>query len=356
MKKGSDNEYLKKVLMIGPDICGFGGMEEVARIYRDEIFQPTSLTYICTNSRFGTFKGLFRWLNTLFALPFQRKKKEILHIHITTGKSFYRKLTIAAWGRILGYTVLLQWHGGRARSFFDKGINRTFLKFLGKIISSFIVLTQSWKEYFKNYLPEAKITVIPNPVRTFEKEPVTVPHKITFLFLGNIDSRKGIFDLTAALNNVKSHPNLFQLIICGKGEDSALNQVINKSGLNEIVDFRGWVGDSEKNEVFKRANVVVLPSYAEALPMCLLEGMAHRKALIGTDVGGIPEIIENLGNGILIEKGNIKELTDALLFYLDSPDKVKEHGEKSFDLCKKYMPEAVKTELVDLYKALLQKQ
>jgi glycosyltransferase involved in cell wall biosynthesis len=84
-------------------------------------------------------------------------------------------------------------------------------------------------------------------------------------------------------------------------------------GISDSVDFLGWVDGELKLKLLRDADVFVLPSYNEGLPMSVLEAMSWAKPVIATRVGGIPELITTGTNGILIDAGDQEQLSSALL-------------------------------------------
>ena len=96
-------------------------------------------------------------------------------------------------------------------------------------------------------------------------------------------------------------------------------------------------------------DVVVLPSFREGLAMCLLEGMASGCALIATDVGASRELVKNEVNGLLIKKGSIEELYNAMKYIIENPEKVIEMKKKSVFFSKKFDLDRMFQEYQDLY-------
>lgn len=79
---------------------------------------------------------------------------------------------------------------------------------------------------------------------------------------------------------------------------------------------------------------IFLPSYNEGLPIAILEAMSYKHPVISTPVGGIPEVVHNSINGILVTPGNILEIAEALQFYIEHPEAIKKQGENLIKLWK----------------------
>ena len=102
--------------------------------------------------------------------------------------------------------------------------------------------------------------------------------------------------------------------MAGDGDIDRCKQIVEEKNLKSNILIVGWADFDKKLELLKRSSVLVLPSYNEGLPMAILEGMACGKAIISTTVGAIPEVVKE-ENGILIEPGDIKKLSESKPFY-----------------------------------------
>jgi glycosyltransferase involved in cell wall biosynthesis len=90
--------------------------------------------------------------------------------------------------------------------------------------------------------------------------------------------------------------------------------------LSESVEMPGSVVGESKEGAYKQADIYVLPSYAEGMPIGLLEAMSYGLVCITTPVGGIPEVIQDGQNGVLIPPGDTKALTEVLDRLICEPD------------------------------------
>jgi glycosyltransferase involved in cell wall biosynthesis len=177
---------------------------------------------------------------------------------------------------------------------------------------------------------------------------------VYFLFLGFIHPDKGIFDLLQVLHDHKAiMTNRLKLFIGGNGQVDRLQEIIEMGGLQGLVEFKGWVTGHEKDNLLQFADVFVLPSYYEGSPVAMLEAMSYGKPVISTTVGGIPEIVEPGLNGWLHSPGDHQALLNALLYYINEPENIKKHGERSFQIAQHYYPETIVPQLRSVYSSLL---
>ena len=112
--------------------------------------------------------------------------------------------------------------------------------------------------------------------------------------------------------------NNAELVIAGDGEGARARQMIEQLGLTQSVRILDWVDEQQRDELLTKANVFVLPSYNEGLPMAMLEAMSWGLPVITTPVGGIPELISTAENGLLIAPGKIEQLSAAIQSLIES--------------------------------------
>ena len=109
------------------------------------------------------------------------------------------------------------------------------------------------------------------------------------------------------------------LLLAGDGpERQRLQATAERLDLVEFVHFLGSVPDV--GTVLAVADVIVLPSVVEGLPLALLEAMLAGKPVVATAVGGIPEVIVSGDNGLLVPPGNEAELADAIAQLVQRPE------------------------------------
>jgi len=129
---------------------------------------------------------------------------------------------------------------------------------------------------------------------------------------------KGIPDLLEAARRVLAEEDDFQLVLVGDGSHmDVYKQLATEKGLGDHVTWAGLVHDPFAEGVYDAADIVCQVSrWQEAFGWVIAEAMAYRKPVIGTTVGGIPEIIEDGETGFLVEPGNTRQIADQLLFLL----------------------------------------
>ena len=288
-------------------------------------------------------------------LLFDRRIK-ILHIHGAAKASFYRKAVFIKMGKRFGKKVILHQHAADFKEFFRQNNNKQQIINTINLCDKLIVLSQSWKVYFASIgIAEEKISVLNNIVFPPEKPVMrTGDEKLHLLYLGEISKRKGIYDL---LNVLKVNKDYFDekimLRIGGNLVDGDINLFITENHLSSLVKYEGWASGAKKTECWEWADVYILPSYNEGLPIAVLEAMSYSHPVISTNVGGIPEVLHSYETGILIEAGDQDRIKNALIFFIENPEKISEYGKNAYQTVQPFFPERVFEKLENIYVALL---
>lgn len=154
------------------------------------------------------------------------------------------------------------------------------------------------------------------------KKNVPLLETANILYVGFLEANKGVQVLIKAYADFVKECNAYKstLHIVGDGNyRSVLESLAQKLNINEKVKFYGFIGDREKvKRIFLNCDLLVLPSYSEGVPKVLLEAMAYGVPILATNVGGIPDIINDGINGLLIPPGNAEELKKGIIKILSN--------------------------------------
>jgi len=139
------------------------------------------------------------------------------------------------------------------------------------------------------------------------------PEPFTILCVGRLNAGKGQRDLVAAVDGLRRKGLPVVLRLVGAGPDrAALEELIFRLGLGNVVTLEGGVNQDHIRAHYERADLFALPSYAEGLPVVLMEAMSMGIACVSTRIAGIPELIEDGVNGLLVTPSDVVGLEDAL--------------------------------------------
>ena len=149
--------------------------------------------------------------------------------------------------------------------------------------------------------------------------------KTVITTIAELHPNKGLGFLIQAMEiAVQEHPKAMCVIIGGGQEESKLRNTIKDKKLEQKIFLTGNI-DSVA-EYLKAFTIFVLPSLKEGLPYVLLEAGLASLPVIATNVGGIPEIIEDMHSGIMVQSKNPRELAHAISFMIEQPDSRRAYG------------------------------
>lgn len=346
----------KEVLFLGVSMKTKGGMTAVLVSYKKYIegmqFIPT---WKLGNKLVKSWYALQAIMRTWLKCKFDKNIK-IVHIHGAANASFYRCKIFINLAKKLGKKVILHEHAADFVEFYNNTNNKADISDTINKCDKLIVLSESWKQYFISIgIDRNKICVLNNIVSPPEPMPIKrSDDKLHLLYMGEISKRKGAFDLLKAICKEKEFfKDKLMLRMGGNEVDGDIKRFIKDNGLESFVNYEGWVAGDHKKECLNWEDVYILPSYNEGLPIAILEAMSYGHPVISTPVGGIPEVVENKRNGILVEPGDQKEIADAIRYYIENKDEIKVQGENGYTIVKNFFPEKVFSDLRNIYESLL---
>lgn len=206
-------------------------------------------------------------------------------------------------------------------------------------------------EFNKNQLLKGKlkcndITVIHNFVNETEKPDYTLGD--CAFYFGRLSREKGILNLIEAINNIPGA----RLIIAGDGpERENIQAYIKEHKLENRITLLGYLNQNDIRENIRKCRFVTVPSICfENCPYSVLETMEIGKPIIGSKIGGIPELVKNDVNGYTYVYNCVDDLTDKLKILFENDEKVNEFSNNSKKLYKEnYSAEAYYNKLMTVY-------
>ncbi len=166
---------------------------------------------------------------------------------------------------------------------------------------------------------------------------------------------KSIETIVRAARLVKDRNTKVKFVIGGDGEDrKRLEALVSELDLRDTVFFIGWLDDPK--ELMSSIDISVLTSISESFPYSILEGARFKKATISTDVGGIPDLIENGKNGCLFKPGDISRFSELILELASDEKKREVMGESLYDKAMRdFSVESMARTQSNIYKSIMEK-
>jgi glycosyltransferase involved in cell wall biosynthesis len=146
------------------------------------------------------------------------------------------------------------------------------------------------------------------------------PSANRFVCVGRLSEQKGQLLLLEAARRLEAQGVDFELVLAGDGElRGDIEALVARHGLQARVRISGWIDSAQVREEILAARAMVLPSFAEGLPVVLMEAMALRRPVISTYVAGIPELVHPGEHGWLVPAGDVEALVEAMRACLEAP-------------------------------------
>lgn len=244
--------------------------------------------------------------------------------------------------------------------------------YLAKRTGHTTVLNENVRRIFaENGVPEENLSHVPNGVSISEFGSVTADeiervrerfdlHDVrTMFYAGTIMPRKGVAELVKATDALVNQHGLedVKLVLAGEPEldEAYLNRVrslVASGGLEEKVEFPGYLRDETLVPLYAASDVFVLPSFEEGFGMVVSEAMATGTPVIGSDISGVAQQIRDDETGVLVEAGNVAELATALADVLENREKRQKMGERSRQHAQQFSWETVADQYLEVYREL----
>jgi glycosyltransferase involved in cell wall biosynthesis len=261
----------------------------------------------------GAIGGLLRW-------SVRHRGPGLIHIHAAARGSLYRKSVYVFAGRLLRRPVLLHIHAGRGDiEAFAGRLGPLRRRLLGAALRSparVLAVSAETARAAERCFGAAGILVVPNAAPPVPEErpadgSVEGDGEGQVLFLGGFANPvKGGEAFTEVIASLAPRFPETPFVLAGPGEPSPAAAAAVSALAN--VSWAGWLDEGAKVDRLARCAVFVLPSLSEGLPVALLEAMAWGRAIVATRVGGVPEVIDDGVEALVVPPGDPVALAAAI--------------------------------------------
>jgi glycosyltransferase involved in cell wall biosynthesis len=250
------------------------------------------------------------------------KEHKVEHLHNHLGDNSGTVTLLAAKLARITYSISI--HGPHI--FFDglhwaldvKTANSSFISCIGHFCTSQMMLYTKKQDWDKFKIVRCGI----NPEQFSYREPSKNINKL--VYVGRLSAEKGVPVLFDSLQLLKSKGYVFELTLLGDGDARQdLEASAKEYGISQQVHFAGFVDQKTITDTLRSSDIFVLPSFAEGIPVALMEAMAMGVPVIATYVGGITELVIDKITGQMIYPSDKEGLANAIAYYIDNPDECK---------------------------------
>jgi glycosyltransferase involved in cell wall biosynthesis len=324
------------VICVGPSPAVRGGITRVIEQIRGRVADDIRFRVIGTFSQYTARELPKRGSSVVQAIVFMGAiarvlaaaifpRGKIFHVHVSVRGSMLRKGTLCVILRLLRCRYMVHTHAAEDSLFHEwvpKPVRRALMWGIGGA-DYVLALTRFWGDYYARTmrLPADKLLHLPNPVNL----PALVPSRgdqegINILFLGRIGKRKGAFEAIQAFAELPAEiRKRSRLTLAGDGENDAARELAAQLGCSSQTLVLDWVDRKEADRLLAEADVFLLPSRGEGMSMALLEAMAWGLAVITTASGGADEFLGPHRNCILVQPGDVQDISSALRKLAEDP-------------------------------------
>jgi glycosyltransferase involved in cell wall biosynthesis len=335
-----------------------GGVAAVERLVIEHADEGIAMRHIATVEEGTNWVKLRVFIRALIALrrELRREGPLVVHVHFASRGSTVRKCIFSWMALRARRPLVLHAHGGGFDHFFlslprlaRRLIRNTFAR-----ADCFVVVSTQWREFYTHHcgVLSSRVTVLGNPVLV----PATRIDRsgrrvVQFLFLGRISSQKGAFDLLRAFEALPEELlTQARLVLAGDGEVDALRE--DAKAHPDRVVIHNWLESEQRDALLETSDVFVLPSHAEGVPMAMLEAMARGLPVVTTAVGGIPDIVTDGQEGLIVAPGDGAQLRRALQTLIESESLRLSLGEGARSRAQKNDIAEYSAELARIYRRL----
>ncbi len=328
MRKGKDQ--LEVVVLAGGGLGHVSGGVGTLMGYMLEAWRarPDALRVrvIDTRGDGGRAAGARHFLGVMAQLAWlcAAGRVDLVHAHMTTRGSVVRKSVLCGLARALGVPFAVHMHGADFAAFHARlhPAARRATGFVLRRAARVIVLGEGWRDFLVREvgLEAARIVIIVNGVPRPPPRPARADGPPRILFLGRIGDRKGVPELLAALAAPALAARAWQATIAGDGEVERMARLRDTLGLAGRVDLPGWASRAQAASLLGQADMLVLPSHHEALPVAVIEALSWQVPVVTTPVGAVPEFLTGGVDALLVPPGDVAALARAIGSLLDDPE------------------------------------
>jgi N-acetylglucosaminyldiphosphoundecaprenol N-acetyl-beta-D-mannosaminyltransferase len=268
---------------------------------------------------------------TFAFLRWSRKAPRLVHYCVAaTASGLLRDVFFLALLHHQRAATIAHVHGSDLAEAARSAVRRHALRLLPRLSREIVTIAPSQSLVLRSIGVESRHIFNPIRLDSHRHAEDHIHDVLRLLFVGTYGHRKGAPELVEALAECRRRDVAATLRFVGKeeraGDEEALRRSAARLGIEAQIEFAGVADAAELVHCYQSADVFVLPSRREGLPMALLEAMAFGLPVVTTPVGGIPDVVEDGRTGIIVEPGDVVGLVAAIERLASDPDRRLELG------------------------------
>jgi glycosyltransferase involved in cell wall biosynthesis len=291
--------------------------------------RSAQLRVLDTRGNGSALASLWVLLTALFKLARGRLGGKLVGVHVNMAEklSLFRKGSVVVAARGLGLPVVIHLHAQMQR--FYRGLPaplRALVRWIFSLARCVLVIGPAGRRFVTEELGVAadRVQVLINGVPGLaQARPAPVEGAVRrVLFIGRVSGLKGVPDLLSAIGRLGAGQARFVLTLAGEGDIAGARATARQLGIEPVVRFEGWCDQARIHALLREADILVLPSYDEVMPLVILEALGHGAAVVCTPVGEIPSVLTDGVDARFVQPGDVTGLAEVLHELLQQPQQL----------------------------------
>lgn len=356
-----------RVLIVGPWPPPYGGVANfIKSIIKQDVFKDISF-YVHRvgrrESEMNLPKQFFKEIFDLFYFVLKSKFRNanIVHIHTSSYWSFYRSSLYFLIVYFLSNSkIIIHIHSGKFDNFYENSFF-IFKKLISHVLlnsNAIIVTSTIWVPMVNKIMKNDRLVYvvnngfddhlfIPIPVEVARKTIQMSKYKKIILNIGNLEEVKGQKYIVDVMKTIRKKRSDVSIYIVGDGPlRKELEDNIKRNKLQNYIYLLGKMSHDEIPVWINACDIFILPSLSEGNPTVMFEALGCGRPFVGTNVGGVPEIISSDDYGFLVDPANPNDLAEKILIALD---KEWDH-EKIAKYAQRFTWQNISKDILNIYK------
>ncbi len=260
-------------------------------------------------------ENIWRFTRTLIAV-----RPDLVYLGSSRGVSLLKHGAMAVIARFLAKPVVIEFHFSYTK-FPTNGLPSLLVGWMLRSCAGMIVLSSDWLQIASRF-PAQQVRFIPNGIDIRPYTALTRPRPdesgpVRLFYLGHLGREKGIYDLLQALHQLRSRvKQRYEIDLYGEGfqpgDVEDIQARANSLGLSNQVRIHPPVYGEAKLDAFAQADIFLLPSHNEGMPISIIEAMAAGLPVVATSVGGIVDQVLDGQTGFRVQPEDPDGLCSAL--------------------------------------------
>ena len=342
-----DKSTGRRILLCGPARDSVSGVAtHLNQLFCSSLAQKYSMQQFQVGSE-GRSEGgaskLFRLVTSpfFFFIKILRYRPDIVHLNSSLEpKAYWRDLTYLIVAKTLGRRVVYQVHGGALPFTFlgNKSLQQSFLRWTLNLPDVLVLLAEVEREAYRAFNAGKCVRVIPNAIDLDEYAAIGRKNYngdlIRLGYIGRLADDKGVRESICALAILRQRGlEHLRLNIAGSGPfENQLRRIVKDLQLEDIVEFVGPVFGEDKIRFWQETEIFLFPTFhKEGLPYTVLEAIASGTPVIATRVGGIPDVIQDGVQGLLLDAHDPEAVATAIETLINDPDRLRSMSGAAMD-------------------------